>query len=158
MSMNSHAIKDTGLLLTPVVMAYVNLYADRDNVPDGIQELAENGTFQQAAENEDPVMLEYGYTNVHIIRDILEELDIDSNFICNFEGTATRIDTEDVIVEFSGSDVCYVPTEKAASIFNTGYNSLDEVVAEFKAVFENILPEDFDYKTVICELEGADFS
>ena len=89
MSMNTYPIIDNGLIINYELAAHIQLALDKagknnKSVPKEIQELLDNGTFDQKAESFD---MPCDYNEISIVRDALSELDNISYVYCpDFEG------------------------------------------------------------------------
>ena len=150
-------LQGTGIIVTPYVAAYVNLYDDRDDLPENIEELVKNHGFDAAARDPDHFTLGVeGYLDVELAMEILEELGIECTRADAFTGTATSLSTGQVSQAFQGEDVIYIPASKPSTVFNAGgYEDIDEIATEFRNLLGDILPGHFDYVSALVDLKGT---
>jgi hypothetical protein len=89
---------------------------------------------------------------------VTDELDIEYN--SEFTGEATLVkengaeDWDDSIT-FNNDILRYVRVDKYPNLFRAAYNSIDDVVEEFKAKLGEYLPDDFDYKANFRHIVGT---
>lgn len=139
MSMKDYAFDDYGLLLTEEtlkILASKIVIAKGEEYSD---ELYEN----------DPEF----YNDL-----VTDELDIEYN--SEFTGEATLVkengaeDWDDSIT-FNNDILRYVRVDKYPNLFRAAYNSIDDVVEEFKAKLGEHLPDDFDYRANFRHIVGT---
>lgn len=132
MSMRDYAMEDYGLVL------------DEDTINDIASQI-----FEDYTENTE---VYWGYELYD--RGICE-------YISEFTGEAQEIDDNGTFYwggdyeGYSGEALCYVPLTKYPTLFKRAYNSMDEIVDEFKSKLGKYLPEDFDYRSKICHICGT---
>ena len=170
MSAQELPLQDIGLFVTPVVATYINLYADIKAEQAGLESgmpleikmtLDATGSAENLVKTQFELLDQNGYTNTSIADDAMDELGIEHIYCNCFSGNVSTMDTSaanQINEDYEDSFIVYVQTSKGPSVFNTGYNNIDEIIAEFRETFKDILPEDFDYKSAICEIDGTDFS
>lgn len=165
MSMNTYPIIDNGLIINYELAAHIQLALDKagknnKSVPKEIQELLDNGTFDQKAESFD---MPCDYNEISIVRDALSELDNISYVYCpDFEGAyETLFDklTDNPIYENINQELLlYIPIQKTADYFKTAYKSPYDIINEIKTTLNNIgvvLPENFDLAKYIVHITGT---
>ena len=148
--MKTYVIVDNGLLLTPEIAAWSILAYNRktEGLSPETLELVNSGRFAKLARTDS-----YG----------LEELKVSCVHNSEFEGSAATLifpEEKDVVPkewEFDGSDdLWYIPLQKGPSLFaEQVYASGEEVLQELKNQMNGILPEDFDYRSVLVSIEGS---
>lgn len=159
MAMIESSLQDTGLLITPYMAAYINLYADRGNLPQNIKELVEAGTFDAGADDVDHeanfVLMVEGYLDISEAAELLEERKIEVLRANEFTGKTISVVDPNQEDDFQADYIAYIPTSKPRSIFNDGYDTIDQVVAEFRAKLGHTLPPEFSYKRGIVNIIGT---
>lgn len=177
MSMKTYVIVDNGLLLTPEIAAWSILAYNRKTEGLSLEtlELVNSGRFAKLARADSyglsaelckslgfgeqdfmPTIYEYA-------KDGLEELKVSCVHNSEFEGSAATLifpEEKDVVPkewEFDGSDdLWYIPLQKGPSLFaEQVYASGEEILQELKNQMNGILPEDFDYRSVLVSIEGS---
>lgn len=154
MSMNSYPIKDIGLLLAREVAAHVMLYVDRRDgtLPKNVESAVKTGRFDDMAKGSG--LPDYYYDAV-VAKEALDEMGIDPVYCSEFDGTATPLLGNDGETSFCGTYMAYVPAKNGPDLFRQAYGNPEELVAEFRQVFEDILPEGFDVERHIVRVEGT---
>jgi hypothetical protein len=64
-------------------------------------------------------------------------------------------DNWDTSEDIYDDEVYYVSINKYPSLFESAYNDIDEMVAEFKEQLGKYLPDDFDYRANIRHIIGT---
>ena len=168
MSTCEHPIVDTGLIITPTMAAYINLYDDmHPTQPDQAmpveikQALDQQKTADAMVKNEHSLLELYGYMDTDIADESLDNMGIEHVYCNSFTGDVTTLSetTKNPIEEYFDDDfIVYVTTDKTSSPFNKGYGSIEESVAEFRKKLSGILPDAFDYEAHVVKITGTDFS
>lgn len=143
MSMRDYAVQDIGLVLDKETLKNISrkLYAEEYETKEDFNEAFE----------EDP----YGF-----FEDVESKFGLSS--CCNFTGEAIVM-TDDGLddwgnsIDYHDDSIYYLPIMKRPSLFKVAYNSIEEVVAEFKETLGDFLPEDFDYKKQFRLISGTYF-
>lgn len=134
MSMRDYAVDDYGLVLDGEIMNVIASKVFDDFTEDG------------------SMCGDWGWE--------LYELGI-CEYIVDFTGEAQIIGDDGYFIwggdyeGYSGEALCYVPLNKYPTLFKKAYNSMDEIVDEFKLKIGEYLTEDFDYKSRICHICGT---
>lgn len=82
-------------------------------------------------------------------------------YIGEFTGEAQKLEDNglftwrSVSVSYDCDSIYYVPTHNYPTLFRRAYNSMDDIVAEFKGRLGMYLPKDFDYRSRICHITGT---
>ena len=167
MSAHEHPIVDTGLFITPEIAAYINLYDDmHPSQPDQTMPLEikmavdKYGTAKAVIANERALLENYGYMDIDIAHDALDNLDIEHVYCNSFTGEVSSIgeSANSIQQSFSDNFMVYVTTDRQPSVFNSGYGNIANIVDEFRKKFANILPDNFDIESHIVHVNGTDFS
>ena len=89
--------------------------------------------------------------------DIAEEFNLE--YVFEFSGAAFRFNAAGVEseceYEYWDDIILYAPLAKLPSLVRATYQSMDEVVSEFKDGIGKYLPEDYDYLGNICHITGT---
>lgn len=89
--------------------------------------------------------------------DIAEEFNLEC--IHEFTGTAFGFNASGVedecTYDYSSECVLYAPLAKFPSLIRATYQSMDDVVSEFKNGIGKYLPENYDYAGNICHIAGT---
>ena len=171
MSAREYPIQDVGLFVTHEIAMFVNVYADvqaeKKNDPDKPMPvevrlaLEEEGSIEALVRNRTELLEDYGYEDPELASDEMHGLGIEHIYCNCFTGDVESMESDvDNPIEDSFDDqlIAYVQTRRGPSVFNTGYDCIDEIVAEFRETFKDILPADFDYKSAICRIDGTAYS
>ena len=84
------------------------------------------------------------------------------NIVGNFTGELFPISDEgrDVWDKSETPDddtVYYISVKKYPSLFGTAYNNMNELIAEFREILDEYLPNDYDYRANIRHIVGTTF-
>lgn len=109
---------------------------------------------------------EIGSDIVESIANILEKNDLTFDYIGNFEGEANPFwsDTDQERTsrmewhEYFGDTVYYLPLSKNPSLTSAAYNSIDEIVNEFRNDLKGFLPDDYPIEDHMYIISGVFFS
>lgn len=161
MSMSTYGIKDTGLLITDEIAAYIVLAVERENnnVPAAVQSALDDGSFRQKVLDKSPEIPE-DYLDIAFAHECLEEKGVGDIYYSAFEGSASTLqlpgnaETDLRTWEYDDDYIAYLPT-KAPNLFKAVYSSPDELVQELRARLEGILPKDFDLRPYIADIDGT---
>lgn len=161
MPMTTYGIKDTGLLIADEIAAYIVLASDQENssVPAVVQAALDDGSFEQKVLDKSPEIPEE-YRDISFAQECLEAKGIGDMHCSEFAGNASTLvlpGNEKMtprIWEYEDDYIAYIPA-KAPSLFEAAYNSPDELIQEFRARLEGILPKDFDLRPYIAEIDGT---
>lgn len=92
-----------------------------------------------------------------VVEDVVDELGL--YYISEFYGDAMMMDDKvDCFTSFENYEddvIYYLPLKRRPSLFKTAYSSVEEIVKEIKDQIGKYLPDDFDYRTYICEIQGS---
>lgn len=157
MSMDSHPIRDVGLLIDREVAAYIILcYDQRENtIPVDVRRAVRDGRFADMAKSGGSGLPKY-YYDPAIAKEALEEMAIDPVYCSEFYGTATPLLNEDMEdTRFDGTYMAYVPAQNGPNLFRPAYEGSKALVAEFKDVLKDILPDKFDIRPHLVRIEGT---
>lgn len=157
----SYPLIDTGFYVDGEVAAYILLATDQTTgiVPGEITELLDDGSFVTAAK---AGALPCDYTSVPDAHECIEDI---SCYASEFDGEVLTLfpeRTASPIEEALGGDdyLVYVPAAKEAELFKAAYQSPEELLEEFKAVFARqgiAFPDDFDWWRHIVSISGTNF-
>ncbi len=145
-------------LIDETIAPYFILYQEQKEncVPECVQTALANNTFEDL--RMDGKLPSY-YYNSSLVEDIFYDEGIDYYFCNNFTGTASPLDDEtgDFDINFHDKYVLYLSTSRKASLCETQYPSLKEIIAEFKEQLGEYLPTNFDWKKHLYSLNGTYF-
>ena len=136
MSMRNYAVNDYGLLMTYEMMKTVVM-----------------------KECEDYSEEEYEYDSFGFNDNLYEKGIVE--YISDFTGEVIDICDDGTDNYFSSSDIYtsdviyYVPCRNISTLFKAAYNSIDEMIDEFKGEMGKYFPDDFDYRKYIRHIVGT---
>ena len=134
MSMRDYAVYDYGLLIDEETMKTIISKLDIE------------------LEDDDYMDLEY----------ILYEEGI-CEYISEFTGEAQAVNDQGYCEwgcesqYYSSDKLVYVQASNYPTLFKKAYDNMEELVDEFKLKLSKYLPEDFDYRSRICQISGTYF-
>lgn len=177
MSMNTYPLVASAVLyLTENDFPYVILKQDTENgtVPQCVQALLDTNEFDNAIcgrltlDEFKQLHPEYNYLEELIpdyYYDAAEAYDFltDNDTCCAFVGeTSAEINTafpngvDNPIEETVDSEeILYLTPERQMSYFSQAYENIEELMNEYAKRMSGILPENFDYRSHICNIEGT---
>lgn len=175
MSMNTYVVTDNGLLLTQEIATWVILAYNKksEGLSPEVLELVNSGRFAELAKDDsgevpDELCKALGFDSLDFIvlyelaSDYLGEFQEACIHYSEFEGSATLLtfpEEKDAIPnewDFSGSDLWYIPLQKEPSLFaKQVYASGDDIVQEMNERMQEILPENFDYRSALVSIVGT---
>ncbi len=165
--MNTYPIKTAGFLLDYEASAYIVLARMRRDgaIPAEIRELLDSGLFTgKAKAYELPTSLDQ---ELYFASETLNELAGEALAITlsDFEGEVTPIPAGKTLPkaesEFEGELVSYVECRKLPSMFEAAYRDEDELIQEFKDLFDKAgieFPPEFDFAAHIVNISGTIFA
>ena len=164
MGMATYPMNDVGFYVDHEVAAYILLAADQaaGEVPCEIATLLEDGTFAARAKKGN---LPCDYSIPSVAYECYDCADPVVTWANEFDGEVSTLFPERAksLIEETLSDepLVYVPAAKEAELFKAAYQSPEELLEEFKAVFakqEGIaFPDDFDWWRHIVSISGTNF-
>ena len=137
MSMRDYAVDDYGLLMTREMMKMVVSKVCEDYTEEDYED-------DEFAFNE--VLYDEGL--VEYIGDFTGE-----SIVINDKGENVWGDSESYDCDY----IYYVPTNAVSTLFKAAYNSVDEMIEEFKEKIGEYFPADFDYRKYIRHISGTYF-
>ena len=153
MSMNTYPLDEkAALVITPELAAVINIACrtDEDDRPDP-SELSH-----------EQLLLTYG--NINEAYEALEDMNVDGLVYCTeFDGSAYPLSDDgeaDSSQEISFLDdfLCYIQPDNEPGLFsNKPYDSMDELVKEFREKLAKVVPEYFPLRNCICSVSGTYF-
>jgi hypothetical protein len=135
MGMRDYAVDDYGLLMTTETLKII-----ASQICDDYTEEDYNGD-------------EYYYNDMLYDADLID-------YISDFTGEAMEIDNNgknewNAGETYNCDRIYYVPIGRISTLFKATYNSMDELVNEFKEKLGEYLPDDFDYRGNIRRIVGT---
>lgn len=153
------------LLIDPYMAAYINLYYDRkaNTVPAEIQNLLDTNAFDLAVRSGGIERICDDYTDIEYAVDRIFDNnnngEVGMTFCTQFYGeaeTASDIDANTRLHQAYEDDyIAYLMPNNGADLFKPAYSSLDELIQEFKSRIGHMLPDDMDYHSHICSINGT---
>ena len=164
MGMATYPMNDVGFYVDHEVAAYILLAADQaaGEVPCEIATLLEDGTFAARAKKGN---LPCDYSIPSVAYECYDCADPVVTWANEFDGEVSTLFPEraksPIEETLSDEPLVYVPAAKEAELFKAAYQSPEELLEEFKAVFakqEGIAyPDDFDWWRHIVSISGTNF-
>ncbi len=164
MGMATYPMNDVGFYVDHEVAAYILLAADQaaGEVPCEIATLLEDGTFAARAKKGN---LPCDYSIPSVAYECYDCADPVVTWANEFDGEVSTLFPEraksPIEETLSDEPLVYVPAAKEAELFKAAYQSPEELLEEFKAVFakqEGIaFPDDFDWWRHIVSISGTNF-
>ena len=164
MGMATYPMNDVGFYVDHEVAAYILLAADQaaGEVPCEIATLLEDGTFAAQAKKGN---LPCDYSIPSVAYECYDCADPVVTWANEFDGEVSTLFPEraksPIEETLSDEPLVYVPAAKEAELFKAAYQSPEELLEEFKAVFakqEGIaFPDDFDWWRHIVSISGTNF-
>lgn len=167
MSMNTYPLQEPlAFAVDETVAIWVNLAAAKADgaVAPIVKKLLDEHRFDKL---DDPVVKEIldeeDFLNVSDAHDYLESIGISNVYCSQFDGEMGYLTRDGEhhakTVEFRDDYIAYVPAASETSPFKTAYGSVDDFVAEIKAVFDgkNVFPDGFDYAAHVVAISGTYF-
>ena len=164
MGMATYPMNDVGFYVDHEVAAYILLAADQaaGEVPCEIATLLEDGTFAARAKKGN---LPCDYSIPSVAYECYDCADPVVTWANEFDGEVSTLFPEraksPIEETLSDEPLVYVPAAKEAELFKAAYQSPEELLEEFKAVFakqEGIaFPDDFDWWRRIVSISGTNF-
>ena len=164
MGMATYPMNDVGFYVDHEVAAYILLAADQaaGEVPCEIATLLEDGTFAARAKKGN---LPCDYSIPSVAYECYDCADPVVTWANDFDGEVSTLFPEraksPIEETLSDEPLVYVPAAKEAELFKAAYQSPEELLEEFKAVFakqEGIaFPDDFDWWRHIVSISGTNF-
>lgn len=164
MGMATYPMNDVGFYVDHEVAAYILLAADQaaGEVPCEIATLLEDGTFAARAKKGN---LPCDYSIPSVAYECYDCADPVVTWANEFDGEVSTLFPEraksPLEETLSDEPLVYVPAAKEAELFKAAYQSPEELLEEFKAVFakqEGIaFPDDFDWWRHIVSISGTNF-
>ncbi len=163
-------VHDYGFMVTPELAPYFMLAAERmagNPIPDAIQDMLLDGTFDQKAAELDRVLEDEDYLNPMVVKEALDVADMHSSmaYVSDFCGDVDTIEVPDpdtpgqtkpvenpIEMNCDGDIVVYQPLTYGPSLFHTQYADPEAIVAEVKAFLDRIqvrLPAGFDDSEIL---------
>ena len=162
--MATYPMNDVGFYVDHEVAAYILLAADQaaGEVPCEIATLLEDGTFAARAKKGN---LPCDYSIPSVAYECYDCADPVVTWANEFDGEVSTLFPEraksPIEETLSDEPLVYVPAAKEAELFKAAYQSPEELLEEFKAVFakqEGIaFPDDFDWWRHIVSISGTNF-
>lgn len=187
MSSNYPIVETAAFYIDKVAAAYILLKYMQDiddtmeseePLTEGLRALLETGEFERAVEGEISLekfkelypeyesleeLLPEEFENLSLsdVQEILEGEDVNVIHVGNFNGTIETYDYFEVRkpLDISVSDdyIMYLSTKKGASLFKAVYDDLEDVEAEYRQEIGKWFPDDFEFKSRICNIAGTDY-
>lgn len=164
MGMATYPMNDVGFYVDHEVAAYILLAADQaaGEVPCEIATLLEDGTFAARAKKGN---LPCDYSIPSVAYECYDCADPVVTWANEFDGEVSTLFPEraksPIEETLSDEPLVYVPAAKEAELFKAAYQSPEELLEEFKAVFakqeEIAFPDDFDWWRHIVSISGTNF-
>lgn len=167
MSMMTYPLREVGAFLVDELVAAYVLQKDYEKTgehfSETVKEALENGTFYQMAEN-NAFSLEtndfdcFDPTEAfEVLNDVIDDI----NHMSEFVGSATTLVPErakrPLDISYSNDCIAYIPASRMPELFSAAYESLDELIDEFKEKIGAYLPDNFDWAGHICTIDGTYF-
>lgn len=163
MCMATYPMNDVGFYVDHEVAAYILLAADQaaGEVPCEIATLLEDGTFAARAKKGN---LPCDYSIPSVAYECYDCADPVVTWANEFDGEVSTLFPEraksPIEETLSDEPLVYVPAAKEAELFKAAYQSPEELLEEFKAVFAEqgiAFPDDFDWWRHIVSISGTNF-